>query len=76
MCVTISIDWSDCNPDVGKGFRCEGQPNTIRISHGGSYIRLSPSTIWKAAVTAAEHGMKESALDADSARTIIKFLEG
>jgi hypothetical protein len=76
MNAIFQIDWSENNPDVRKGFKADDkQPDTITISHDGSYIRLSPTTIAKAFLTAAENGMQESVIDADAIKVIRKYLD-
>jgi hypothetical protein len=68
------IDFSDCNPLVDKG---NGEYSQIlTLYKDGDLVYITPTTAWKLVLLAARHGMKESALDVDSARTIIKYLEG
>lgn len=70
------IDLTGVNPDVDRGIRNrEGVFDCVRIIYRNVMIRLSPTTVARAFLTAAENGMRESFIDADGVKTIRAYLE-
>lgn len=70
------IDLTEVNPDVDRGIRNrKGDFDCVRITHRNVMIRLSPTTVARAFLTAAENGMRESFLDADGVKAIKAWLE-
>jgi hypothetical protein len=72
--IEIDVDWSEKRPVALPGLTCTDKERII-ILHGGSRIRLSPSTVAEAFVKLCEHRMNEDYLDADKINLILKRMK-
>jgi hypothetical protein len=73
-CSKVTADYSEINPEI-KAWPDQNN-NKIEFYYMGDLLLFNPNTAVKMFLCMAQNGMKESVLDADSIKTLIKILMG